>query len=697
MRFLHSIPLFVVALLLAITGSFHLRSTTSPVETSYYVLHGCGASPLLTVYEPIPRLLGRNFVQSRIVNGWNFRASPPPPIMPQWCVSWRARLSIPDPLPPEEDLATLLYPTPGSKFDLPFLQQITRQLQIYPPPEGRIRLVTLSKNHHEIRINPVAGGNHDPRESSLDLGPGAYDLYVALDSGDSGLSVPLALLTPSGSLFAVPPSWLAAPSADAAAALPSTGTTRLLWLALILAIAGTMRAVARRVPPRSDVLFTAVGIAGILVLAIDLRLGWLGEIPFFGETMDEFDLAWAGWGLQKYGVPFGWFFDDGPYSRGHVSQMFGEAFMIISPNLHRPPLYPLLVSMSGTVDPSLTMQEQRLGAIRLLPLLLSVLTIPLVYWIARRLGGRIAGWCAALFYATTPLIVLSNRLNKEDNLVAFLGALSIVLLLPRAGADPDTPRLKTAGAAVAAAAATISKLTGGAFIIAGAVLLTAERRLAHVPLFVVLALLLSLLAPLYGFVYGWELYLDMQRYLGTLAVGFSTLSDLLLSPRITNDLFGIGQYHWLWIAALLLPARASRWIGVPIALYAIALSCSVNSQRVYGWYLAPLFPLLCAGAGIAIARLMRAPKVIPLLIFFGLYVIPALTSIVSMETVMNRGLTRALFGVVAALLLGAVLLGGQLRSRLLTPLFLLGALIGTTSNLHFLVELPIYYSRYVQR
>jgi mannosyltransferase len=92
-------------------------------------------------------------------------------------------------------------------------------------------------------------------------------------------------------------------------------------------------------------------------------------------------------------------------------------------------------------------------ALRSLPALLGIATIPVVWALGRRLGGDRAGIAAAALVAVNPMLVWFSQEARVYALLALLGALSALLWL-RALEAPRTARLAGWGAVAALALAT---------------------------------------------------------------------------------------------------------------------------------------------------------------------------------------------------------------------------------------------------
>jgi mannosyltransferase len=132
----------------------------------------------------------------------------------------------------------------------------------------------------------------------------------------------------------------------------------------------------------------------------------------------------------------------------HLLQLsFGDLLSAIPGSESSPPLYYVLAwlwaQVAGTGE----------AGLRALPALLGTVTIPVVWALARRLGGERAGLFAAALVAANPMLVWFSQEARVYSLLALLAACSALLWL-RALAAPRTGRLLAWGAIAALALAT---------------------------------------------------------------------------------------------------------------------------------------------------------------------------------------------------------------------------------------------------
>ncbi len=154
----------------------------------------------------------------------------------------------------------------------------------------------------------------------------------------------------------------------------------------------------------------------ITVLGLILRLNKYDQIPPFGETRDEFQYPWAGMSLIQNGVPTSWSYFDAYQNRQSI-WLWDQEFRLVTPWFDKPVLYPLLTGSWILANGIKQFDQVNLATLRLLPIFLSCLTIFLTGLLAKKIFNPTIGLLSALLYATTPTIVLANRLSLSENLL----------------------------------------------------------------------------------------------------------------------------------------------------------------------------------------------------------------------------------------------------------------------------------------
>jgi hypothetical protein len=253
-----------------------------------------------------------------------------------------------------------------------------------------------------------------------------------------------------------------------------------LWtLALTLAalLAWQLWRIALADRDRRRALVAALATAAVLLAATAYRAFDYDVMPEFRENGDELFAMWDGWSILHDGTTRGWSLWSGVYAGSGVEterhEIFSQTWYVISPYFEHPPLLHLLVGAANHLGGTDDWQEVRLRHGRVVPILLSILSVWLVVLVGRRLDPRgPAPWLGALLLAIIPTIVLQTRVIKEEALVAPLG-LGMVYFFLRWREGRKTRDVVFA--ALCAGAAALAKVTGVAFVPALVMLIAAEK------------------------------------------------------------------------------------------------------------------------------------------------------------------------------------------------------------------------------
>jgi hypothetical protein len=389
---------------------------------------------------------------------------------------------------------------------------------------------------------------------------------------------------------------------------------------------GALRSARRRPHGRAGRLVHAIAaersriaLGAILVLAAFLRFHDYALVPFHHETADEYQHAWEGWTLLHWGTPAAWstFPSRYPPEQARDFQWFGDRYVLVWPYFDHPPLFSLPVGLLTSLKAWITQQTappvggarfdfllSALPVMRIVPILCSLAGVLLLVRLAKAYGAsEEAALLAALVYATLPIIVLSHRLVKGENLLAllFMGA---VLLAHRCGESGSRRDALLLGALCGLSLWT--KATGVAVPAVALVMLASRRRwrAAGLALAVTAGFLLLYLA--YAAAFDFRIFLGVLRSQATSKlVSLEALHDLL-GGKVVVKLFGRGWYLWLLLCGALAGVRRERGLLLPLVVYALVIAATADSRVIYGWYRIPLYPFLCVAAGVALEEMIRA-------------------------------------------------------------------------------------------
>lgn len=353
--------------------------------------------------------------------------------------------------------------------------------------------------------------------------------------------------------------------------------------------------------PRSHVLAEAAMVAGLLLVALVIRLRWLADIPRYTdevlEVMSAIDIAQ------------------------------GRILPLVSPSKHIGAYFNYLIA--GVI--ALVGKAPDLP--RYVVLAAGLATVLLTYLYARRLGGRLAGLAAAgLLVVSAPHVLLSSR-------VAWSASLTPLLLLGVAWAldvavSSRRPRLVLpagllAGLALQAHPSVLALLPGLAVF----VLLRGRWLFRRPELY--LGGLLFLVGCANVLVYNWQSGLGTVRsvsqqysgqtfgpaaYLGDLgapirgvALALASAVDPLREHALTEPF--VVAVAGLCLASLVYAARRASALPLVFMVSALVSLPLLHNQfdpLLKARYTMPLVPLTYAAVGVLLARLLTVPARRPL-------------------------------------------------------------------------------------
>jgi 4-amino-4-deoxy-L-arabinose transferase-like glycosyltransferase len=488
-------------------------------------------------------------------------------------------------------------------------------------PEGGPRtLRAASPEAVRLELN----GRELPEGETVPPGEHALDVHW---SGAFGKKTSLAILwaTGGGAYEPVP----------AAAIAPTAGrwTTGRRWLwglapLLALLLAGLVwRAAAAPTPVAGRRRWGALAVVVVALLSLGYRAYDYSVMPEFRENYDELFATWNGWSLLNAGETRGWSLWPGHYQgRVHIEPFHyfsPKPFSVIQPYFEHPPLLHLLVGAAATLGGAEHWAHARLAHTRLVPIALGVLTALLLMAVGRRLDPRGPGpYLGGLLYAVLPIVALQGRVVKEEALVAPLALGSLLFFLR--WRDQGERRADLVGAGLLAGLATLAKVPGLVFVVA-LVMLVLQRGRVREAVWAGAAGLLAA-APLlaYAAAIDWDVfwYTTLHQASGRPS-HWNLFPRFFDDPLINHNLVGRPWLLFLWLAFALalrsLPRANRSLLVVPPLLYLLGIGVS-SGNWTFGWYLMPVYPFLCIGAGRFLADLWERPDLLHGVLFITLAV-----------------------------------------------------------------------------
>lgn len=338
----------------------------------------------------------------------------------------------------------------------------------------------------------------------------------------------------------------------------------------------------------------------IVLFAVLIRLHDYDKVPPQDEVFDEIHYAWGGTTWLKEGVPRSWS-NFQSYKNMEYVKKYNINWRIVSPLIEKPPLYFLLSGLINNIIYKGDIFDTPHRVIRLLPLLLSIFTISLLIVFAKRLFDEKVAILAGLLYATTPTIVLANRLSVTENLLTPLFLLSAVLLIGK-----DTQKIrKSLLIGFVSALAFLTKQAGIAAAIIASLYFYHRRNFRPIFTIISITFIAVLVYLAFGAYYDWGLFVSLQN---DVRVGH-TLSGL---PEMVTSIFRfptIGPKNHpfmdgtillglllLFTSPLYLKLKEKQSLLITFPLTYVLLLVVGQSGATpfsfFGWYLYPLFPFL---------------------------------------------------------------------------------------------------------
>lgn len=347
----------------------------------------------------------------------------------------------------------------------------------------------------------------------------------------------------------------------------------------------------------------------IICIAIILRVHLIGQYPHPNQTADELTYIWSGLSILQTGQPIGWSWRD-VYTQQHRNITYQLAqdhnltinttqtmptlifehnqYALVTPWFEAPPLFSIGLGIFALLHPQ-KMFSFSLEYLRLFPVVLSIITLLIVYGLTTTLFNIKTAYLASFLYATTPLIVLTNRLIVTENLVTplLLGSLWLGILYQK---TQQSKYLYTAS--ILAGLCLLTKISGGSAIVMLGILFLYNKRalITHLAISSISILLLFL----WGWLFNIQLFIaSLLTHGQRLEIGVRHFIEQSIFGNVVSEPFVSGFILLGWISIL---ARNTD-LGMQKMLYPF-LSYYVTILLLVGmflfpWYAIPLYPIFC--------------------------------------------------------------------------------------------------------
>jgi hypothetical protein len=368
--------------------------------------------------------------------------------------------------------------------------------------------------------------------------------------------------------------------------------------------------------PRVEV----AGVAALVAAALVVRLLTYRQLPW-DINNDEIGWGWVGQSILFHGKPASWSYLPGyPTPSVMASPVTGHLLPWQPHWLDHPPLFALLVGVVEAATGETTPADVSLAVIRLVPVVLSTVSVVLLYVLVRRHLGWVTAAAAAVLFAFAPVAVSASALVEAEWLLAPMLLLALLLATGRT-------RPALAGLVLVCALAPMVKVAG--VIVAGSAcaLLLSQRRWHRAAAVAAAGVAGLLLFAAWGAYVDWNLFIAITRsqvarhsdpvnpfgFLMSLGAGYGNHVPFR-DPVWYAGLLGVA-------VALVLSAVRRRWtalvltapvVGMTVLMLVIEPGVAVYAS---GWYRLAIYPLVYAAAAwlvVGAARTLARHAMVPL-------------------------------------------------------------------------------------
>ncbi len=377
-----------------------------------------------------------------------------------------------------------------------------------------------------------------------------------------------------------------------------------------------------------------VAFAAVLLLGLGLRLTDYAVMPEMMENDDYLFATWNGWSLLHDGTSRGWslwhtrYGDRVEHEAVEYFTTQGGGWHVVSPYFEHPPGMHLLVGAAAHLGGAEHFTHARLKHTRLVPIALAGMTLVLMFLIGRRLDANPATAILGCgLWATIPWIVIQSRVIKEEALVTPMALFGFWAYLRWRDDDGRMRWIVAAGFVLGLC--SFAKVPGIMFLPPLILLLMADSQWRAAGWASLAGVAGAAVLLVYAAIIDWDVFWYATSHQASGRPTHWNIFPRFFSAGLIN-FNHIGHPHliFLWIAygMGLVGARLGRKDGrlspvlvVPPLVYLGAIGIS-SGNWTFGWYILPILPFLCLGAGRFLVDLWREPDALRGLLVIGLLV-----------------------------------------------------------------------------
>jgi hypothetical protein len=340
----------------------------------------------------------------------------------------------------------------------------------------------------------------------------------------------------------------------------------------------------------------------IFVVGLALRAYHLERTPHFNETSDEFAWTWSGMSLLQTGTPTAWTFLPA-YGNVPWTPWSGYQFHMVKPWLDHPPLFSLLMGAWMRLGGYQDIFRVDLYYMRLSSLLFFCANFWLTFVLLGKYFERAVVTLALGLFAVAPIVVLDHRLVISEHFLLMVYTLVHLAMLRWEA----TGQKRWIGAvAVGAACLPLTKLAAVSISLYLGVLALLRRNGA------LLAAVVLGTAAGFGLYWLYGAHFDSKLFWAVLKAhrarfsGFNGFFEFMFVHKIVDTRFFYAPFLvGAGVALFNLAELRAREYYLQFVAYSGCMTIFVDQYNVYGWYLIPMYPVLCAGAAQLAVRMIR--------------------------------------------------------------------------------------------
>ncbi len=338
----------------------------------------------------------------------------------------------------------------------------------------------------------------------------------------------------------------------------------------------------------------------ILLLGLFLRAYNLTAFPPRGATFDEFAWTWLGMNILQKGVPISWSPHSQYNQREHYIDQYGTTFWLVQPYLEHPPFFGLLAGSWALLNGAKDMFTVELIHVRSLSLILGVLTIYLVFLLAKEIYGDLVGLMSALFYATIPTVVIGSRLVQNENFFIPLYVLVTWLTIRYIKHKSNKyslihkPMLYIIPALICGLL-TLAKVPWWGSALSCIFLLSSVKKYKEAILFFVIVAITFCMFFLWGVYWDKTVFFDLLKLqTARYDITFDGIFSLFTTPYLVNEIYIDGWIYVGWFALFMLLSsfKEHKFLLLGFFGYFVIYILGIPNEPGHGWYRYPFYPFL---------------------------------------------------------------------------------------------------------